>query len=99
MEPRWDYENILLGWAEPTVFLGGTNVFDIYVEPLTGWLRLTCGPDTNDNWHWVRIDVGDHMIIPINGEPPRWLELLREDEENVLAYLRVFAPDWRTRTS
>lgn len=47
MTPRWDYGDEVGGWQERTLFLGGTNHFDIYVD-FEGNLRLTCGPMCND---------------------------------------------------
>lgn len=97
MEPRWDYGDEAGGWQERTLFLGGTNTFDIYVD-FEGQLRLTCGPTCNDNWHWVERGVGGSLRPVAWGDPSaRWRDLFYEDRRNIEAYLQCFAPDWHER--
>lgn len=94
LKPRWDYPG---SWDESKVFLGGTEVFDIYVDT-EGILRLVCGPANNDNWHWVcGAEVGRAYPSEWGTPSDHWLTLFYQDWKNVDAYLTCFAPDWYER--
>ena len=97
MTPRWDYGDDAGGWEERTLFLGGTNHFDIYVD-FEGNLRLTCGPANNANWHWAERNI-DGSLSPVAWSDPsnHWRDLFYEDRRNIEAYLACFAPDWHER--
>lgn len=97
LTPRWDYGDEAGGWQNRTLFLGGTNHFDIYVD-FEGNLRLTCGPSHNDNWHWAEAKPDGHIRVVGWADPSEtWRDLFYKDRRNIETYLACFAPDWQER--
>lgn len=84
MQPRWnDY------WREDTVFLGGTNDVDLWIDE-EGDLRMA--NEGTDKWdYWVL--CSDDTVVRRSTDTA----ITDEQVEQAFIYLNLFVPDWRER--
>ena len=89
LEPRWDTRGTMA-----KKFIGGTPDFDLWLTKDAKYIIALCG-NNDDEWVGYRLFKGkfeDLWDDEINDAGDVARDKMRENHEEVLAYIQLFAP-------